>query len=493
MDTKTLIYARRSTESGDDFSLDTQIAACRTYAAAHGLTVVGEIRENYTGTKHLRQREQGSDVWAQIASRQIDAVIVYCIDRLSRAKLRHALTLIDEILEQGVQLHSADVGPIADTDDIGLIIRSWQASEERKKIVERMARGRIGKAQSGRWPGDMIVCYGYDKRGERRSAELVINEYEAGIVREIYDLYLVERLALAEIANRLNRRGVRPPTERAKGWYPMTLRRILRNPIYVGFITTRGVTIPLPHLRLIGDDQFALASQTLERNQDLARRNVKHEYLLRGRLKCECGRPMYGHQRTVRGSIVTTYDCAGLSLPASIRPCSNMVGRVRVDDAIERHIVASVQPDRLAAGLAALAAADEVELATAPERVKQIDAEAARHRRKIDLLLTTFGDDDAAIEEVRGQVNGLRGELTKLTTERQALLDGQQTMSLRQQVRMDLAETAAQLRDTLDDPDAQLLREVADILNVRAQLVIDGERRGLRVWSDISPEETVWI
>jgi len=143
---KGLIYARRSSETGDDYSLDTQIAACRAYADAHGLDIVEAVRENVTGTKHMSEREQGAEVWKKIQAREITTVVVYTIDRLSRAKLRHALTLIDEILEAGVRLHVIDAGEITSTDDIGTIIRSWQAGEERKKIVDRLMRANMRQA-----------------------------------------------------------------------------------------------------------------------------------------------------------------------------------------------------------------------------------------------------------------------------------------------------------------------------------------------------------
>lgn len=105
-----LIYTRRSSETGDDYSLDTQADACLKYAATHDLTVAGDVvRENFTGTKHLKDREQGAAVWAKIQAREVDSLIVYAVDRLSRGKARQVLTIIDEIIDAGVQLHSIGI------------------------------------------------------------------------------------------------------------------------------------------------------------------------------------------------------------------------------------------------------------------------------------------------------------------------------------------------------------------------------------------------
>lgn len=237
-----LIYARRSSETGDDYSLDTQADACLKYAATHDLTVSGDVvRENFTGTKHLKDREQGAAVWAKILAGEIDSLIVYAVDRLSRGKARQVLTLIDEILDAGVQLHSVDVGPITDTDDIGLIIRSWQAGEERKKIVDRLMRGKMGKAMSGKWPGDAPLPYGYARTGERKTAEIHIVADLAQNVRLIYDLYTGDQAhGMRGIATALHQRGVASP-EGFPTWSLNTIRRVLMNPLYAGRFIYRGV------------------------------------------------------------------------------------------------------------------------------------------------------------------------------------------------------------------------------------------------------------
>jgi len=173
---KTLYYhpvleAKLVTPSGFAFSLLTEFTPHLRWVQV--LKTQANIRPNKIG----RGSSNSSFVhWSDCMAvsmrlpRPQYPVLKSCIDRLSRAKLRHALTLIDEILEAGVHLHSVDVGPLTDTDDIGLIIRSWQASEERKKIVERLQRGKLGKAKSGKWPGDTKPNYGYAKRGPGKEA-----------------------------------------------------------------------------------------------------------------------------------------------------------------------------------------------------------------------------------------------------------------------------------------------------------------------------------
>jgi len=124
---KGLIYARRSSETGDDYSLDTQIAACRAYADAHGLDIVEAVRENVTGTKHMSEREQGAEVWKKIQAREITTVVVYTIDRLSRAKLRQAADRLAALEVERVKL--SDLQAAAES-----------RSAARKNFESRMAR-----------------------------------------------------------------------------------------------------------------------------------------------------------------------------------------------------------------------------------------------------------------------------------------------------------------------------------------------------------------
>jgi DNA invertase Pin-like site-specific DNA recombinase len=77
---RAIIYVRASTdEQGDSFSLPSQIDACRTYATERGMQVVAELQDVQSGA--VLERPGLARVRELARQRQIDAVIVYSLDR----------------------------------------------------------------------------------------------------------------------------------------------------------------------------------------------------------------------------------------------------------------------------------------------------------------------------------------------------------------------------------------------------------------------------
>ena len=72
-------------------------------------------------------------------------------------------------------------------------------------------------------------CFGYDVGPD---GELIVNSYEAAIVRWIFDQYL-DGSSLGTIAADLDRKDVLSPTGRAK-WSRETLNKLLSNEKYTG-------------------------------------------------------------------------------------------------------------------------------------------------------------------------------------------------------------------------------------------------------------------
>ena len=64
--------------------------------------------------------------------------------------------------------------------------------------------------------------------------ELVIDEFEANIVRQIFDLYLNQNKGLKAIANYLNKQGYH--TINKKPFSVYGVKYILNNPVYKGYV-----------------------------------------------------------------------------------------------------------------------------------------------------------------------------------------------------------------------------------------------------------------
>ena len=149
--------------------------------------------------------------------RQVKAIIVYQVDRLSR-DIVDLLTTVRDWLQTGLEIYALDVGQITSELDIVLVIKGWQGSDERKKIIERTSRGRYGKAKSGRAVGSGTPPYGYTYE----NGELTIKETEAQVVRMLFDWYANgdeqgNLMSIVGIAKRLSQIGIPTPSE-SKGW-----------------------------------------------------------------------------------------------------------------------------------------------------------------------------------------------------------------------------------------------------------------------------------
>jgi site-specific DNA recombinase len=314
MTKRMICYRRVSTDDQADrgYSLPSQLEAIKAYAAAHNFQIAADFADDYSGATPIADRPEGKKAIAMLRNRQADGIITQHVDRLSR-DLVDALATVRDLTRSGLEVHSLDVGRIDAETDIVLVIKAWQGSDERKKITERTTRGREQKARSGKVVGGGVIPYGY----KYQDGQFVINEEQARTVRAIYQWYVYgdisgRLLKLIDIRKMLLEAGIKSPRvqqSRTNGeWSNATVNRILRSETYVGVWrynkTTRRngkrvkqagenqITVFVPP---IIDRELWEAAQAQNRlNKINSQCNCKHEYLLRGHIKCLCGRNMAG-------------------------------------------------------------------------------------------------------------------------------------------------------------------------------------------------------
>jgi site-specific DNA recombinase len=251
------VYARVSTTDQADkgYSRPTQIEACLALAHREGYTAPPAyvFAEDYTGTS--LNRPQLTRLRELIHARGIHGLMVYDPDRLAR-KLALQLFLDEECAHAGVRV--LWVSCTVDESPEGKMffnLRGIFSEYERCKILERTARGRVGRAKAGFVNGGRrTLGYTYVKHPEK-GAHYEIHPEEAALVQRIFHLYVQDGLSLAAIAQHLTRDGI--PTPGARGmcgppypsgpghWRPATILGILRNPTYTG-VMYFGKTSRLP-------------------------------------------------------------------------------------------------------------------------------------------------------------------------------------------------------------------------------------------------------
>ena len=214
----TLLYIRRSEEASDKtVSLDDQEAHCRTYAVAHGLTVVDVLIHNgISGGDRDRIVAIRQAIWDHNAT----AMVVYHTDRLARD---HILPdWIAELAKDGVTVHAVNRGVVEVATSSGYLLTGIEGllgSHYRKVIAEKTKSAMDRLKAEGRLRS-RYVPYGYVLvRGHLQAAP-----EELATIARMRDLREVGT-SYGMICKTLNRDHV--PTRTGTSWGKEAVRGIL--------------------------------------------------------------------------------------------------------------------------------------------------------------------------------------------------------------------------------------------------------------------------
>lgn len=187
---------------------------------------------------------------------EIDMVVVYRIDRLSRS-LRDFVNMVETFERRGVSFvaitQSFDTRSSMGRLTLNVLLSFAQF--ERELTSERLKDWFAGARARGLWHGP--APYGY--RVER--GRLLINEEQARFVRHIFSRYPVLGSA-KEVADEITRMGALNTWGRAiNGWQVM---RLLRNRLYVGELPHRGAFLPGIHEPIVTERAWKRAAAAIE-------------------------------------------------------------------------------------------------------------------------------------------------------------------------------------------------------------------------------------
>ena len=204
------IYTRKSTDEGleQNFnSLDAQRAACEAYIlsqAGEGWECLPEHYDDGGWSGGNMDRPALRALLAAISQGQVDIVVVYKVDRLTRSLTD--FSRIIEVFDQNKASFVSVTQAFNTTNSMGrltLNVLLSFAQFEREVTGERI-RDKIAASKArGIWMGGGIPV-GYDL-GDRR---LIVNADEAKLVRQMFERYL-ELGSLMALARDLDRKGVR--------------------------------------------------------------------------------------------------------------------------------------------------------------------------------------------------------------------------------------------------------------------------------------------
>jgi site-specific DNA recombinase len=515
-----VIVARVSTDeqAATGYSLPTQLAAMRLYAAKIGRPVQDEITDDCSGAIPINERPGGKRLYTLADSGQIGAVIFFTLDRTARdERVLEYLLLKSYLHDRGVELHYTDTGLDPYTMEGNLVgyIKAHAATAERAKIAERSARGRHAKAAAGHWVGSGFTAYGYSRAGTGRQAQIMVDEREAAIVRSIFEWFTLQGLSLRAISLRLGAEGIDPPNHRrapAQKWIPATVRGILCNELYTGriyygktrMLNHKRVKVPreqwtlaveTPDLAIVDPAQFETAQERLDYNRhNLNCRNSQHEYLLRGMFTCGgCDNVMAGSfaRATIKGKVYerTYYRCGRQHHIEARETCSQKgkaISCPKADTLVWNWLLDATTPENLDKGIANWRENDSRRLGSVRAILANIDkqeAKSARALARLSSALANANDEAAAALEV--EINREGQKLADLKAERAKRARELAAVELTPEREAYIRAAAAAVRDRMPGADYAKKRDLLQSLNFHAKFSDDEGGRNISVMCEI--------
>lgn len=299
-----VIYARYSSHSQTEQSIEGQLHDGYAYAERCGYRVVGEyIDRALTGTKDDRPDFQRMITDAE--KRQFQIVIVWKLDRFARNRYDSAVYK-RRLKKHGVKVVSV-MENITDSPE-GIILEGLlesMAEYYSANLSENIRRGLAESVKKGWYCGGSIP-WGYKLVDHK----LVEDEKHAPLVRELYRRY-ADGESLADIAADFNQRGYR--TTRGRDFKTGTFDRIIPNSAYIGQYKYSGQVVPGLAVPIVDEETYNRVVKRREANcRAPATRRTPVNFILQGKLFCgACGSTECGDAGTSKsGERHYYYSCS---------------------------------------------------------------------------------------------------------------------------------------------------------------------------------------
>jgi len=256
---RVAVYLRVSTteQAKEGYSLGAQLERLRSYCSAREWEVAREyVDDGYSGRSIKRpaykQMMEDKDEW--------DMILVMKMDRIHRNS-KNFMEMMDSLRKWGKEFssmqESLDTSTAMGRFVVDIIQRIAQLESE--QIGERVYIGMKQKASTEGGILGFAHPYGYDYV----DGKLKVNEKEAEAVRLMFSQYL-ERRSTTDIAEELDRKEF--PTKRNGCWSARTVGKILKNPVYCGFLEWEDIVFKGEHEAIIKVYDFNEVQISLHKN-----------------------------------------------------------------------------------------------------------------------------------------------------------------------------------------------------------------------------------
>lgn len=285
-----VVYARYSSHSQGEQSIEGQLAAAKIYAENHGYTIIHEyIDRAMTGRND--DRDEFQQMLKDCTKKQFTVIITWKVDRIGRNREEIALNKY-HCKKYGARVeYVAENLPDSPEAVILESVLEGMAEYYSLQLSQNIKRGYLESAKKCKYAGGRVPL-GYQLNAEKK---FVINPDTAPIVRTIFAKY-VAGYTITEINDELNSQGIK--TGSGTEFNKNSLRTILKNEKYIGIYDFKHGQIRIEGgvPAIVDRDVFVKVQELLKSNQAApAHKFTKAEYLLTEKLFCGmCGSPMVG-------------------------------------------------------------------------------------------------------------------------------------------------------------------------------------------------------
>lgn len=328
-------YARVSSESDEQLnSLGNQIKYYEDFIQKNEAWdyVPGYIDEGLSGIS-TKRRENFNRMIDDAAEGKFDLIITKEISRFARNTL-DSIQFTRQLLSCGVGVffQNDNINTFDEDSELRLSIMSSIAQDELRKLSSRVKFGHQQAIKNSVVLGNSRI-FGYRKD----SKKLVVDEEEAPMVRELFELYATGEYSMKQLETLFWERGYR--NLNGKKIAHSTMSNMISNPKYKGYYVGNKVKVVdmftkkqkfLPPEEwvmfkdetgeivpaIVSEELWEQANAVLRRRSDDVKNRqgiCNHANLLTGKLFCtNCGVPYYRREsKDKRGHVNSKWICSG--------------------------------------------------------------------------------------------------------------------------------------------------------------------------------------
>jgi len=407
-----VISLRVSTDeqAEEGYSIAAQERACRQHCEMLSWPVVAVLAdEGLSGTLEPAERPGLAAALELLRTGQAKALVVHKLDRLARS-VRIANELIEEFQRRGIAFVA-----VADRIDLSTPF-GWAAFQMQnvwnelyiKNLSFETAKGHREKAKQGGWVGPVPIGY-------QRNGKTLAPSDDAVVITQIFEWYASGVESYTSIADKLNAAGYRTLDWKTgqRGLFGReSVRTILRNRSYLGYVSSGGMEFTGLHPALISEDLWNRTVTIRDSRERAGVYNVTplHGEMLSGMVYCaECGSKMHRFQTGRNSSRVARYSCSGRRAAGERhRDCNAPMANQAL---VERAVIDLLSEIRITNDLKILLEEEIARALTAPTVERRVDRAAIT--AKLERLGEIYADGVLSKEKYQQQRKALMDQLAE--------------------------------------------------------------------------------